>query len=70
MLDPELTSTQVDDGIWLLATGASDLGTVYRIAVGRIGDRTIAVVLETTADEAGSLADEVLLPALSGMVVG
>ena len=70
VLDPELTSTQVDDGIWLLATGASDLGTVYRIAVGRIGDRTIAVVLETTADEAGSLADEVLLPALSGMVVG
>ena len=47
--DPELTSTQIGDRIWLFATGTVGIDTVYQIATSRIDDRNIAVILESGA---------------------
>lgn len=69
LLDPELSSTQVGDRVWLLAEGSAGLDTVFQIATSHIEGENIAVILESEPDEAGRLADEVLVPALAALVV-
>lgn len=67
--DPMLSSTQVDDRIWLRATGSYADGSTYDIAVARIDGHNIALILESEPEEAPRLAEEVLTPAMSGVGV-
>jgi outer membrane murein-binding lipoprotein Lpp len=69
VIDPELSSTQYGEHIWLIAQGMGGLDTAIQIATSRIDDTTVAVILESTEAEATRLAGDVLVPALTALVV-
>ena len=46
------------------------MDTVSQVATGRIGETTVAIVLESTPEEAARLAEEVLLTTPTAVVVG
>lgn len=46
------------------------MDTVYQVATGRLGDTTVAIILDSSPGEAASVTEEVLLPALTAVVVG
>lgn len=67
--DPELSSVQVDDRIWLRAVGGYD-GSVYDIAISRMDGHNVALILQSEPGETARLAEDVLTPAMSGARVG
>ncbi|MEZ5246228.1 MAG: hypothetical protein R2707_14095 [Acidimicrobiales bacterium] len=69
VIDPELSSTQFGEHIWLIAQGTGDVDTAIQIATSRIDDTIVAVILESSEAEATRLADDVLIPALDAIVV-